>query len=117
MGTSAESGRRSLERVREALDKVRRVLRDLDQRGHPPTLRRSEGAGATPAWPENHRDDMLRAHEAARLLKMTSKDVYAAVRDYRLPATRFGRFLWFRRADVEAFAGQLPHGGPHAAPK
>jgi len=60
---------------------------------------------------------MLRIHEAAKLLNIAPKDVYAAVRDDRLSATRLGRFLWFRRDDVEVFADQLPRRGRRTAPK
>ena len=117
MGVSPESGLRSLERVRETLDKVRRVLRDLDERAQPRTPLRAHGPASRKAGSENYREDLLRAHEAAKLLKIAPKDVYAAVRDDRLSATRMGRFLWFRREDVEALTDQLPRGGPRAAPK
>jgi excisionase family DNA binding protein len=103
--------------VREALDKVRRVLRDLDERAHPGTPPRTYGPAPRHELSDNYREDLLRTHEAAKLLKVAPKDVYAAVRDDRLSATRFGRFLWFRREDVEAFADQLSRGGPRAAPK
>jgi len=105
---SPESGRRSLERVREALDKVRKVLRDLDQDRHeptPPAATKETSADAT-----EHNDE-LRAHEAARLLSIPLKDLYAAVRDHRLRGRRMGRFLWFRREDVDAFAEQLARTG------
>ena len=117
MGGSPESGLRSLERVRETLDKVRRVLRDLDERAQPKTPLRTHGPALWHAQPHDHREDLLRTHEAAKLLKVASKDVYAAVRDDRLSATRLGRFLWFRREDVEAFADQLSRRAPRAAPK
>ena len=111
MGASPESGRRPLERVREALDKVRKVLRDLDHGAAEPAVSRDADAGGA-AWGDTARDDTLRAHEAARLLDMPVQELYAAIRDQRLPARRLGRFLWLRRSDVEAFANQLRNGGP-----
>lgn len=93
MGETPQAGRGSLERVREALNKVRRVLGDLDQSGH-------------------QRYDELRAHEAAWVLNIPLRDLYAAVREHRLPARRLGRFLWVRREDLDAFANELSRGHP-----
>lgn len=101
--SSPESHRKYLDRVRGALEKVRRVLGDLDPHT-PGSARALDRTAAAPAEtsPGVDRDDLLRAHEVARHLDIPVKDVYAAVRDRRLRATRIGRFLWFRREDVEA---------------
>lgn len=103
MNTGSEPERHSLERVGQALDKVRRVLHDLEQNGRPAGAPQGDAAGDA-VTSTDHRHDQLRAHEAARLLNIPLKEVYAAVRDRRLIATRFGRNLWFNRADLEAFA-------------
>lgn len=105
MDSSPESHRQYLDRVRGALEKVRRVLGELGSNGHDAAkaLNRT-GASPQATRPSPDRDDLLRAHEVARRVNIPVKDVYAAVRDHRLRATRIGRFLWFRRDDVEAFA-------------
>lgn len=103
MNTGSEPGRHSLERVGQALDKVRRVLHDLEQSGRPVGGAQGDGAAGDAVPSTDHRHDQLRAHEAARLLNIPLKEVYAAVRDRRLIATRFGRNLWFNRTDLEAF--------------
>lgn len=111
MNSGSEPGRHSLERVGRALDKVRRVLHDLEQTGHPRGAPEQDVGAEDPAPSTDRRHDQLRAHEAARLLNVPLKDVYAAVRDRRLIATRFGRNLWFNRTDVEAFARATQRGG------
>lgn len=114
MNTGPEPGRHSLERVGQALDKVRRVLHDLEQTGRP-TATAPHSAPAGGQAPATDRHDQLRAHEAARLLNIPLKEVYAAVRDRRLIATRFGRNLWFNRTDVEAFGRPTQRGGRQAS--
>ncbi|HKX18871.1 MAG TPA: helix-turn-helix domain-containing protein [bacterium] len=104
MNTGSEPGRHSLERVGQALDKVRRVLRDLEQAGRPAEASQENVAAGGAAPNADHRHDQLRAHEAAQFLNIPLKEVYVAVRDRRLIATRFGRNLWFNRTDLEAFA-------------
>lgn len=94
LGLSSQPHRQSLERIRGVLEKVHQVLRHLNER-------RGEPAQA------GDNADLLRPHEAARRLEMPIRDVYAAARDRRLPSTRIGRFLWFRRNDVDAFAATL----------
>jgi excisionase family DNA binding protein len=107
MKESTEPARQSLERAREALERVQRVLQDLGEvrqhAGTPPT----EHASVDRLQSNGDKHDRLRAHEVARLLNISVKEVYAAVRDRRLAAHRLGRFLWFRRADVGALDTQL----------
>jgi excisionase family DNA binding protein len=111
MGASPESGQPSLERVRKALDRVRKVLLELDHDGREPAASSGAGAASAAAWPHADRDETMRAQEAARLLDMPVQELYAAIRDGRLPARRLGRFLWLRRTDVDAFTKQPPGGG------
>jgi len=108
MEESPRVERRSFERVRDALNNVRRVLGDLDQSGHRLTAPDTEDTGKR--WHANQRYDELRAHEAARVLNIPLRDLYAAVREHRLPARRLGRFLWVRRKDLDAFANELSRG-------
>jgi excisionase family DNA binding protein len=113
---SPESGHQSLERVREAVDKVRKVLGELDS-GSPRAGGREAAALPVQGSPARGREDEeLRAHEAARLLNLPLQELYALVRDHRLAARRLGRFLWFRRADVEAFASRAHRSGSRRRP-
>src|SRR5579859_6665358 len=114
MGESLQVERRSLERVREALNKVRKVLGALDQSGDHLTAMGDQDAGER--WHTNQGYDELRAHEAARVLNMPLRDLYAAVHEHRLPARRLGRFLWIRRKDLDAFANESPGGRAAATP-
>ena len=115
MNTGPESERHSLERVGQALDKVRRVLHDLEQTGHPTGAPPQNVAAGHPTPSTNGSHDQLRAHEAARLLNIPLKEVYAAVRDRRLIATRFGRHLWFNHTDLEAFVRATQRAGHRAS--
>jgi len=67
----------------------------------------ANGPATAEQCPPARRPDQMRACEVARVLNVPVKEVYAAVRDERLPATRTGRFLGFRRDDVDAFARRM----------
>ena len=118
MHPSSLPHRQHLDRIRGALERVRKVLGDLDQHQNNPATSLDRTTGPVRAgMPQGaDRDDLLRPHEAARRLHMPLRKIYAAVRDHRLPATRIGRFLWFRGEDVDTFAKQWLPGGPPAGP-
>jgi excisionase family DNA binding protein len=111
----SETQRRYLVRVYNALEKVRKVLREFDRRRNGSEITPAQHAdGGTPLVAP--RDNLVRAHEAARLLGIRVQDVYTAVHKGWLPAERIGRFLWLRRSDVEMLATQWRRGDGVSAP-
>jgi excisionase family DNA binding protein len=49
-------------------------------------------------------DEVLTADEVAQMLKIPKSRIYQAARDHEIPSTpSLGRYVRFRRADVEAF--------------
>ena len=59
----------------------------------------------------------LSPDEVARLLRCDRKTVYKAIQEQRLPATKIGRTLRVKVADLDALAYVPPSGGDPATPR